>query len=106
MTEAQQTYIDLFKKVSERVKTSSALREVLPWLVGGGALAAGVPLAYRHGKKRGEEEESKKRPLAFGAGALTGLVAPQLLQHAKKTMGLGLNPGDSNAYYGDDFTEF
>lgn len=106
MTKAQQIYAGLFKQANESVKTSSALQKALPWLVGGGAVAAGVPLAYRFGKKRGIEEEEENRPLTFGAGALTGLVAPRILKQLKSTVGMGLGPGgvDSRGY--GNFTEF
>lgn len=106
MNEVQQTYAELFKLANERVKTSSAWQKALPWLLGGGALAAGTPLAYRLGKKRAIEEEEKKRPWTFGAGALTGLVAPHILKQLKSGVGLGLGPGGEEPYGYGEFAEF
>ncbi len=106
MDKVQQTYAELFKLANKRVKTSSAWQKALPWLIGGGALAAGTPLAYRLGKKQAIEEEEKRRPWTFGAGALTGLVAPHILKQLKSTVGLSLGPGGGDGYGYNDFTEF
>jgi hypothetical protein len=109
MSDARQTYAELFKlaqqspEVEGIVKSSSSWGKALPWLAGGGALAAGVPLAYGAGRRKAEEVASKERPLVFGAGALTGATALPLLKKLKSSIGslglgptldsLGLNPG-------------
>lgn len=106
MSEARRTYVELFKLASNHVKTSSSWQKALPWLAGGGLLTAGVgiPLAHRAGRRKGESDEAEKRPWTFGAGALTGLIAPHILQKLKAAAGAGLTPGE----YGltDEFTEF
>lgn len=50
-------------------------------LAGLGLLGAGVgiPYAYQRGQQKALEEERLKRLMAFGSGALTGYVAPKLL---------------------------
>lgn len=107
MGEAQKTYSELFKLASSHVKTSTAWQKALPWLAGGGLLAAGVgaPLAYRAGRRKSEEEESERRPWLFGAGALSGLVAPHVLKQLKSAVGMGLAPGAEHGFT-DEFTEF
>ena len=106
MNEAQRTYSELFKLASSHVKTSSTWQKALPWLAGGGLLAAGAgaPLAYRAGRRKAESEEAEKRPWMFGAGALTGLVAPHVLKQLKSAVGMGLAPGAGG--YTDEFTGF
>jgi hypothetical protein len=50
-------------------------------LAGLGLIGAGlgVPYAYSRGREKAEEDEKINRLLAFGSGALTGYVAPKLL---------------------------
>lgn len=48
-------------------------------LLGAGGLAA-APLAYSAAQRRGEEQRKRTRNIAFGAGAATGLAAPQLIR--------------------------
>jgi len=50
-------------------------------LAGLGLLGAGVgiPYAYQQGQQKALEDESLKRLMAFGSGALTGYIAPKLL---------------------------
>lgn len=45
-------------------------------LIGAGV---GVPYAYAKGQEKAREEEQIKRLMAFGSGALTGYIAPKLL---------------------------
>lgn len=50
-------------------------------LAGLGLLGAGVgiPYAYQRGQQKALEEERIKRLMAFGSGALSGYLAPKLL---------------------------
>lgn len=109
MTDICQAYTELYRLTNERVKTAAAWKEVLPWLAGGGALAAGagIPLAYRQGRKSSEEEASAQRPITFGAGALAGLAAPMLIKKLRESAASGLlsGPGTGGGTY-NDFTGF
>jgi len=109
MTDVCRAYTELYRNTNERVKTAAAWKEILPWLAGGGALAAGasIPLAYRQGRKSADEEASAQAPLTFGAGALAGLAAPQILKKIQESRASGLLSGPEyggNVY--SDFTEF
>ena len=109
MTDICQAYTELYRRTNERVKTAAAWKEILPWLAGGGALAAGVgvPLAYRRGRQTSEEEAAAQRPLTFGAGALAGLSAPYLLKKIQESRASGLLSGpEYGADMYSDFTEF
>jgi len=105
-------YNELFSKELAMVKKAG----VAPWLAAAGLLGAGagIPLAYQYGRKSGEEEETKNRMLAFGAGALSGAVASPALMKLKSSLGLGLtsdsfggsSSGLSNGFDLSDFTSF
>jgi hypothetical protein len=103
MSDARETYAELFKLANGHVKQAVDWKKLLPWLVGGGALAAGVPVAYAAGRGAGEEEAQKHKALTFGAGALSGLVAPHILKQLRSATGLGIGPGMG---YEPEFTEF
>jgi hypothetical protein len=42
--------------------------------------AVGIPGAYLMGKEKGQENKTRTRNLAFGAGAASGLAAPHLIR--------------------------
>jgi len=112
MTNAAQTYAELFKLASasaevQAVKKLAGVSNVLSkahalGLLGLGGLAAGVP-AYMIGKSRGEgtanDHLARTRNLSFGAGVASGLVAPPLLKTIGRATGLGLTPGDGGEEY-------
>jgi len=60
-------------------------------LAGAGAGLAGAG-AYQYGKAEEKQRGDRNRNLAFGAGAASGAVAPQLMGNIKKLIGNQLNP--------------
>lgn len=110
MVKAQEIYADLFKEASASEEVGF-VKEALgtlgkALLLGGGGLGAGLigaAIGKHNAKAEAEREMAKQKALTFGAGALSGLVAPALLKKLKSAAGAGLGPND--AYY-DEFTEF
>jgi hypothetical protein len=110
MAGARDIYADLFKEASasEEVElVKEALGPLGKALALSGAGLGGGLIGLTAGKhiaqQKAEEEAARQKALVFGAGALSGLVAPSLLKKLKGVAGTGLGPGD--AYY-DEFTEF
>jgi hypothetical protein len=110
MQRAREIYAGLFKEASASEEVGF-VKEALGTLgkalalsgagLGGGLL--GSAIGKHTGRREAEEAAAKQRVLTFGAGALSGLVAPTLLKKLKSVAGAGLGPDD--AYY-DEFTEF
>lgn len=101
MEDSKKLYLEFFDLTREQVKTAG-LEEILPWLAGAGLLGAGVgvPLAYKLGRRGHDDDEVLNRGVSFGAGALSGLIAPRLIHSLRNVAGLTDLPGGET-----DFTE-
>lgn len=110
MTEAQATYLELFKlaAASELVQEATKVAAVpgllkALGLLGLGGVGVGVP-SYLVGKRMGtadaESDLLKNRNLAFGAGLTAGIAAPSVVKALGKATGLGLT-GDQSDYNGE-----
>jgi len=110
MYEAHEIYAELFKEASASEEVAF-VKEALgtlgkALLLGGGGLGAGLAgaaIGKRSARQEAEEQMNRQKALTFGAGALSGLVAPSLLKQLKGAAGLGLGPNNA---YTDEFTEF
>ena len=110
MDRVRETYADIFKEASASGEVAfvkealGTLEKAL--LLGGGGLGAGLlgaVVGKRGAQQEAEEAMSRQKALTFGAGALSGLVAPTLLNKLKGVAGVGLNP--NGASY-NEFAEF
>lgn len=120
MTNAAQTYAELFKlasastevqavkKLAQAGQWGQALRNPRTWALAGlGGLSAAVP-AFMIGKSNAtsgaEAERLRTRNMAFGAGVASGLVAPPLLRTLGKATGLSLAPGGEGSDESEEYT--
>lgn len=111
MDDLHQTYIGIFKKASDSeevalVKEAAGNLGTILLLSGVGLTSGllGTALGKRIAQRRAEENAAKNKALTFGAGVLSGLVAPSVLGKLKNVAGLGLTPGGDYSLY-DEFAE-
>lgn len=102
MTQAVETYIELYKRASQmrEVREAAKLAALSPLhkmlLAGAGGVGLGGLVGSLAGsaaaRRAAEEERLRTRNLSFGGGVAAGLLAPSVLKALGKATGVGLSP--------------